>query len=89
MGLPIFQIVLFCLTIGKDPVGLHLAVVNQELSPDNINCSYIPTVLFQKPCGNNTKMSCDIPEYDCKVNMLSCQFLEILAKRNQKLVRPD
>ncbi|XP_050536009.1 ABC transporter G family member 23 [Daktulosphaira vitifoliae] len=30
VGLPVAQIVLFCLSIGKDPYGLHLAVVNYE-----------------------------------------------------------
>ncbi|XP_050429467.1 ABC transporter G family member 23 [Adelges cooleyi] len=30
VGLPVAQIVLFCLSIGKDPYGLHLAVVNHE-----------------------------------------------------------
>nr|XP_018905608.1 PREDICTED: ABC transporter G family member 20 [Bemisia tabaci]XP_018905609.1 PREDICTED: ABC transporter G family member 20 [Bemisia tabaci] len=30
IGLPVGQIILFCLAIGKDPTGLHLAVFNQE-----------------------------------------------------------
>lgn len=30
MGLPVAQIVLFCLSVGKDPYGLHLAIVNHE-----------------------------------------------------------
>lgn len=30
VGLPVAQIVLFCLSIGKDPYGLHLAIVNHE-----------------------------------------------------------
>ncbi|KAI5693785.1 hypothetical protein M8J75_005740 [Diaphorina citri] len=34
IGLPVAQIILFCLSIGHDPVGLHLAVVNYE---SNIN----------------------------------------------------
>ncbi|XP_046614540.1 ABC transporter G family member 20 isoform X1 [Neodiprion virginianus] len=32
IGLPVVQIILFCLLIGKDPVGLKLAVVNNELN---------------------------------------------------------
>lgn len=31
-GLPVGQIVLFCLSIGKDPIGLKLAIVNNELN---------------------------------------------------------
>lgn len=91
MGLPIFQIILFCLTIGKDPVGLHFAVVNHELSSENQNCTYMPTMKFEKPCElvTNTTTNttyCPYPEYDCTVNMLSCQFLESLERRNQKMV---
>lgn len=32
IGLPVAQIVLFCISIGKDPVGLKLAIVNNELN---------------------------------------------------------
>lgn len=31
-GLPVVQIILFCLTIGRDPKGLHLAYVNNEVN---------------------------------------------------------
>ncbi|XP_011641666.1 LOW QUALITY PROTEIN: ABC transporter G family member 23-like [Pogonomyrmex barbatus] len=32
IGLPVAQILLFCISIGKDPVGLKLAIVNNELN---------------------------------------------------------
>ncbi|XP_021937925.1 uncharacterized protein LOC110838728 [Zootermopsis nevadensis] len=32
IGLPVVQIILFCWTIGRDPKGLHLAYVNDELN---------------------------------------------------------
>lgn len=32
IGLPVVQITLFCLSIGKDPVGLNIAIVNHELN---------------------------------------------------------
>ncbi|XP_076241757.1 ABC transporter G family member 23 [Calliopsis andreniformis] len=38
IGLPVLQIVLFCLSIGKDPVGLHIAVVNNELNNSMVPC---------------------------------------------------
>lgn len=41
IGLPVAQITLFCFAIGKDPVGLHLAVVNNELNNSMEPC--IPT----------------------------------------------
>ncbi|XP_025989542.1 ABC transporter G family member 20 isoform X2 [Solenopsis invicta] len=41
IGLPVGQIILFCLSIGKDPIGLKLAVVNHELNNSMQQC--IPT----------------------------------------------
>ncbi|XP_076175367.1 ABC transporter G family member 23 [Ptiloglossa arizonensis] len=42
IGLPVVQIVLFCVSIGKDPVGLTLAIVNHELNNTMESC--VPTV---------------------------------------------
>ncbi|XP_073969170.1 ABC transporter G family member 23-like isoform X2 [Rhodnius prolixus] len=42
--MPIIEIVIFCLSIGRDPVGLHLAIVNNEHSfgtPCNFNSSCV------------------------------------------------
>nr|CAD7455720.1 unnamed protein product [Timema tahoe] len=38
--LPVLQIILFCLSIGRDPLGLHLAVFNQELNDSSVPCDY-------------------------------------------------
>jgi hypothetical protein len=38
-ALPVMQVILFCLAIGRDPIGLHLAVVNHELNQTS-NCEY-------------------------------------------------
>ncbi|XP_043476595.1 ABC transporter G family member 20-like [Leptopilina heterotoma] len=51
IGLPVLQIILFCLSIGKDPVGLTLAIVNNELNNSMDRC--IPSV----GC-DNTRLSC-------------------------------
>lgn len=40
IGLPVAQIFLFCISIGKDPVGLKVAIVNNEL-----NSSIEPCIL--------------------------------------------
>jgi len=39
-ALPVMQVILFCLAIGRDPVGLHLAVVNHELNQSGSNCEF-------------------------------------------------
>lgn len=42
IGLPVLQIILFCVSIGKDPVGLNIAIVNNELNNSMEDC--IPSV---------------------------------------------
>ncbi|XP_055681093.1 ABC transporter G family member 23 isoform X1 [Lutzomyia longipalpis] len=43
-ALPVMQVVLFCLAIGRDPTGLKLAIVNQEIvgedCPFNEGCKF-------------------------------------------------
>lgn len=46
------QIILFCLSIGKDPVGLKLAIVNHELNNSRV------------PCSNTTQ--CDAYQLSCR-----------------------
>lgn len=41
VGLPVAQIILFCLSIGHDPVGLNVAIVNYEVNSSSTNgCIY-------------------------------------------------
>ncbi|KAK2586136.1 hypothetical protein KPH14_001409 [Odynerus spinipes] len=37
-ALPVMQVILFCLAIGRDPTGLNLAVVNHEMFYENLTC---------------------------------------------------
>lgn len=37
-ALPVMQVILFCLAIGRDPTGLHLAVVNKEMNWETMDC---------------------------------------------------
>lgn len=37
-ALPVMQVILFCLAIGRDPTGLHLAIVNHELNGTDQVC---------------------------------------------------
>lgn len=52
IGLPVIQIILFCLAIGKDPVGLKLAIVNNELNN------------YMDPC--NVSTGCDMTLLSCR-----------------------
>lgn len=91
MGLPVFQIILFCLSIGKDPVGLPMAIVNHEIGYGNRNCTYKPTTLLEQICDEaiSSTNPADCPRPTCVVNRLSCQYLEFLDKKKQKLVSTE
>jgi len=39
IGLPVAQIFLFCISIGKDPTGLKVAIVNNELNNSMQSCT--------------------------------------------------
>lgn len=39
-ALPVMQVILFCLAIGRDPTGLRLAIVNHELNQSGQQCEY-------------------------------------------------
>lgn len=55
IGLPVAQTVLFCLSIGHDPSGLPLAVVNHELEESEV-CKWTPGC-------NSTRLSCNYLTY--------------------------
>ncbi|XP_073969896.1 ABC-type transporter snustorr isoform X3 [Rhodnius prolixus] len=41
-ALPVMQVILFCLAIGRDPTGLHLAIVNDEVTRNNLTMDTCP-----------------------------------------------
>lgn len=47
MGMPVIQICLFCWTIGKDPIGLHIGVINHEV-PFETYCSYNTSCAYER-----------------------------------------
>ncbi|XP_043467257.1 ABC transporter G family member 23 isoform X1 [Leptopilina heterotoma] len=50
-ALPVMQVILFCLAIGRDPTGLKLAIVNHEMFYENMSCP------VSEGC-NFTQLSC-------------------------------
>ena len=42
-ALPVMQVILFCLAIGRDPTGLKLAIVNHEMPYENITSCPVNT----------------------------------------------
>ncbi|XP_032678844.1 ABC transporter G family member 23 [Odontomachus brunneus] len=72
VGLPAVQIILFCFSIGKDPVGLQLAIVNHELNS---------TVM--EPCIPTT--GCDLSLLSCRyLQYLTKRTLVLLPYDNDE-----
>ncbi|XP_049880943.1 ABC transporter G family member 20 [Pectinophora gossypiella] len=76
LGLPISQMIFFCLAIGHYPVGLPIAVVNYELGPNNT----------MGPCHYTDRCPQDPQTYDWNLTMFSCQYLDFLSKRQANLI---
>nr|CAD7408525.1 unnamed protein product [Timema poppensis] len=45
-ALPVMQVILFCLAIGRDPSGLHLGIVNHELNSTTQDCPVMGNCSF-------------------------------------------
>lgn len=71
---PAVQIILICLTIGSDPRGLLIGVVNSE------SCD------FEGPNWRNIKDSCPVDPSDLANGTLSCFFLAHLPEESFILV---
>ncbi|KAJ8941565.1 hypothetical protein NQ318_011524 [Aromia moschata] len=56
IGLPVGQIILFCWSIGHDPLGLKLSVVNNEINYPKEKC-------VQTPGCNSTRLSCNYLDF--------------------------
>lgn len=54
MILPVVQCYLFCTCIGRDPQGLKLGVVNEELKSGMSSCSIYPS----RGCNFSIPLSC-------------------------------
>lgn len=50
-ALPVMQVILFCLAIGRDPTGLKIAIVNHEMNGTDSECEFEPGCSF-------TNLSC-------------------------------
>nr|AMQ10350.1 ABC transporter G family member 5 [Mythimna separata] len=75
LGLPVSQMIFFCLAIGHYPVGLPIAVVNYEVNSTEPLCAYDKNLCPQDP---NT--------YEWNLTRFSCQYLDYLSKRQSNLI---
>ncbi|XP_022827411.1 ABC transporter G family member 20 [Spodoptera litura] len=75
LGLPVSQMIFFCVAIGHYPVGLPIAVVNYEVNSTEPLCDYNKNVCPQDP---NT--------YEWNLTRFSCEYLDFLSKRQSNLI---
>ena len=59
---PIFQLVCFYVAVGGNPIGLNIAIVDDELS------SY-------KDCVNSSLITTYVHDYTCDLHKVSCRFI--------------
>ena len=52
---PALQVILFCVAIGQQPKGLHLAVVNQDAGIDTVPTIFGPLPLPAVNLGNQVR----------------------------------
>nr|XP_026498762.1 ABC transporter G family member 23 isoform X3 [Vanessa tameamea] len=76
IGLPLSQMILFCLAIGHYPVGLPIGIVNNEVSPNDTDvlCDY------SKSCPQ------DPDTWEWNLTRFSCRYLNFLSQRQNNLV---
>lgn len=74
IGLPVSQMVFFCLAIGHYPEGLPIAVVNYESNSTTALCPY------DKTCPQNHET------YEWNLTMFSCRYLDYLSRRQNNLI---
>ncbi|CRL04755.1 CLUMA_CG017815, isoform A [Clunio marinus] len=61
--LPFVAIICLHNTIGGKPTGLQLGIINDE-------------VMRQHDCSNQSFTAVEVEEYECRVNKISCRFIE-------------
>lgn len=59
---PIFQLVCFYVAVGGDPIGLNIAIVNNEVS------NY-------EDCANSSLITTFVHDNDCDFHKISCRFI--------------
>lgn len=79
--LPVVQCLLFNLCIGRDPMGLHIAVVDNEVT--NLSDCYTSSL---RGCNIDSHLSCRyIEKLKTKtINLVSVRVTNLLNKTNSK-----
>lgn len=77
IGLPMAQVILFCLAIGKDPINLDIAVTNKELDHFTDACKFVPGC-------NTSKLSCNYISYLEKQDLITVRADHSMPKKYEE-----
>lgn len=83
IGLPVAQIIIFCMAIGHDPVGLKMAVANHELTNDMILNQECPVYTG---C-NYTYLSCRYLAYLKNNKSMEFTHYDTIEEANQQVMK--
>lgn len=72
IGLPMMQIIIFCVAIGHDPFDIKLAVSNHELNRTETAIGALDGRLLDQTCTRSS---------GCNYTALSCRYLDFLERR--------
>lgn len=82
-ALPVMQVILFCLAIGRDPTGLRLAVANMEMNDTIVSFSaatfHRNNEMLNSHCAYffYFRQNCEVIP-GCSFEHLSCRYLNHL-----------
>lgn len=74
IGLPVVQIIIFCLAIGHDPKGLNMAITNFEMDSTQLMNQDCPVI---EGC-NYTFLSCRYMNYLINRSVIAVSYLSRL-----------
>lgn len=86
-ALPVMQVILFCLAIGRDPTGLKLAIINDEKN-DSVNINLLKFVIIYNQKLFFHFQSCSFKP-GCAYNQLGCRYLSHLNSSVIQEFYPD
>lgn len=89
-ALPVMQVILFCLAIGRDPTDLRLAVVNHELNETGGECQFNDGCSFKmlscrylQNLNNNSIVKVSVSSYMIpQIKYESFRYLGIKSGKN-------
>ncbi|XP_049823612.1 ABC transporter G family member 20 isoform X2 [Aethina tumida] len=82
IGLPVVQTILFCYSIGHDPKGITVSVINHEINYPEEQCGFSPGC-------NSTKLSCNYLDHLKKNYTMKLTYYDTEEKARSSVEKGD